>query len=155
MFSLDANKSISVNTEHVQTCYVKLFYSVFFLFLTLDSSSPSLFSLSGICDVDHQCFLSTAQFQIDFLILSQSTDFTVSHIVYGLNCCSIVRKYIYMRSKDMVTQWSEPKEICLKFHGINVHEDLSFTKLPTRESNFKSSSPTSTTYQWWLWMMHF
>ena len=41
----------------------------------------------------------------------------------------------------MVTQWSDPKENCLKFQDIIVHEGLSDAKLATCGSIFENSSP--------------
>ena len=41
----------------------------------------------------------------------------------------------------MVTQWSEPKENCLKFQDINVHEGFSDSKVATCGSIFEKSFP--------------
>ena len=45
-----------------------------------------------------------------------------------------------------ITLWSKPKVNCLKFQGIIRDEDFSYTKLATRESMIKNSSPTCCWY---------
>ena len=63
------------STENIHECYEKLFYSVStHLSVFLDSLLASLFSLPGICALDNHSLLLIAQSQIDFVILSQSTD---------------------------------------------------------------------------------
>ena len=95
----------------------------------LDSPSAPLFSLPAICAVDNNS--SDPNWFCNFVRIKRPT---ASYTVYTMD--------FYMRVTDMIPQWSQPKQNCLKFQNINVHEGFTDTKLATGGSIVKNSSTT-------------